>query len=177
MPRTTRSAPAPTLTPSDPEPIFRCRAANLGAYFLVATKLVYRGAQLCPNGSEVDLLFADPERSGPDLQRRFNVGLADLQSTPRHCWKPEPTCLPKFGEQKQSRGLTMPSDNRSPKQPKESPLWSRARTAHELSVDTQTVDKFIRHGWLVAHRLGDTRTIRIERQSVMALLKRVPPCK
>ena len=69
----------------------------------------------------------------------------------------------------------MPNAKKHP--PKESPLWSRVQVAHELSVTPQTVDKFIRHGWLVAHKLGGSRIVRIERQSVIALLKQVKPCE
>lgn len=64
--------------PHDGSSLYSCRNANFGAYLLTANLLRYKCAQLTPNGEDVDLLFYDPDRRGPDLLRRYNAGAAEL---------------------------------------------------------------------------------------------------
>lgn len=59
-------------------PLYRCQSTNFGAYLITANLLRYTGAQLAPNGHDVELCFHDPEAQAPDLLRRYNAGAAEL---------------------------------------------------------------------------------------------------
>jgi hypothetical protein len=69
---------ASASTEHPPTPLYRCQNTNFGAYLISANLLRYAGAQLAPNGRDVDLLFYDPDARGPDLLRRYNAGAAEL---------------------------------------------------------------------------------------------------
>lgn len=61
----------------EPLPLYRCQNSNFGSYLIAANLLRYQGAELAPNGRDVDFLFYDPDARGPDLLRRFNAGAAE----------------------------------------------------------------------------------------------------
>jgi len=70
----------PTEKPEQPvesPPLYRCQNSNFGSYLIAANLLRYHGAELAPNGRDVDFLFYDPAARGPDLLRRFNAGAAE----------------------------------------------------------------------------------------------------
>jgi len=65
-------------TPASPiESLFRTQNTNFGAYLIAANQLRYCGVKLAPNRADVDLLFHDPHRRGPNLLRRFNSGAVE----------------------------------------------------------------------------------------------------
>jgi hypothetical protein len=66
-----------TEQPVRPPPLYRCQNSNFGSYLIAANLLRYHGAELAPNGRDVDFLFYDPAARGPDLLRRFNAGAAE----------------------------------------------------------------------------------------------------
>lgn len=63
--------------PSENTPLYRCQNSNFGSYLIASATLRYAGAQLAPNGRDVDFLFYDPDTRGPDLLRRFNAGAVE----------------------------------------------------------------------------------------------------
>jgi hypothetical protein len=65
-------------TPPSTDSLFRVQNTNFGAYLLAANKLRFKGAELAPESTVVELTFFDPDDLGPDLLRRFNVGAVEL---------------------------------------------------------------------------------------------------
>jgi hypothetical protein len=65
------------LEQSPETPLYPCQNANFGSYLLTANQLRYKGAQLAPNGRDVEFLFYDPDARGPDLLCRFNAGAVE----------------------------------------------------------------------------------------------------
>ena len=49
-----------TEQPVRPPPLYRCQKSNFGSYLIAANLLRYHGAELAPNGRDVDFLFYDP---------------------------------------------------------------------------------------------------------------------